>query len=81
LIVIFSLMGVVQYASTNLITGMAGPNPDAWQNNFTLPAIAGWIQGNIQTPAIRGIDFGIGIGALAMGLRLWLSLERAGSSA
>jgi len=35
----------------------------------------------IQTPAIRGIDFGVGIGLLAMGLRLWLSLEKTGGEA
>lgn len=80
LIVIFSLMGMIQYSSDQFIQGIAGKNPDAWEYNFTLTSIAGWIQNNVQTPAIRGIDFGIGIGALAMGLRLWLSLERAGAS-
>jgi hypothetical protein len=37
-----------------------------------------WLRNTFQVPSIRGIDFGVGIGALAMGLRLWLSLERTG---
>jgi hypothetical protein len=30
----------------------------------------------LNTPAQRGITFGIAVGALAMSLRVWLSLER-----
>jgi hypothetical protein len=49
--------------------------------NFTLTEIAKWIKDTFQTSSLRGIDFGVGIGALAMGLRLWLSLERQGAGA
>jgi hypothetical protein len=80
LIMILSLMGVVQYVSEQLLGNFTGGNPDAFANNLTLSSVAGWISNNVQTPAIRGIDFGIGIGALAMGLRLWLSLEKAGGN-
>ncbi|HSI71789.1 MAG TPA: hypothetical protein VK934_01315 [Fimbriimonas sp.] len=54
---------------------------NSFAQNFTLTAIRGWIQSTVQTPSIRAIDWGIGIGALAMGLRLWLSLERTGGNA
>ena len=35
-------------------------------------------QNNVQDASFARIKFGIGLGALAMGLRLWLSLERGG---
>ncbi|GEM_PF-108378 len=54
--------------------------PGSFANNFRITEIAAWIQKNLQTPAIRGIDFGVGVGLLAMGLRLWLSLEKTGGN-
>ena len=30
----------------------------------------------VSNPVQRAIDFALGLGALAMGLRIWLSLER-----
>lgn len=81
LIVIFSLMGIVQYEWDSHIKQLPGATTGGIFSNFTLTEIYNWIRENVQTPAIRGIDFGVGIGALAMGLRLWLSLERGGASA
>lgn len=81
LIVILSLMGAVDALWGNFINGLAGGNQQSFIQNFSLSEIRGWLQANVQTPSIRGIDFGIGIGALAMGLRLWLSLEKSGTSA
>jgi hypothetical protein len=43
---------------------------------FRLEALGDWIMRWLNTPAQRGIAFGIAIGALAMSLRVWLSLER-----
>jgi hypothetical protein len=43
---------------------------------FRLEALGEWIMSWLNTPAQRGIVFGIAIGALAMSLRIWLSLER-----
>lgn len=80
LIVMLSLMGAVEFAWNEGINAMAQNNQDAFIQNFRLTEIATWLRGNVQTPALRGIDFGIGIGALAMGLRLWLSLEKQGVS-
>jgi hypothetical protein len=80
LIVMVSLMGLVVFYQDQTVGNMAGNDPNSFVNNFKLSVISGWIRGNIQTPAIRAIEFGIGIGALAMGLRLWLSLERGASA-
>jgi hypothetical protein len=71
LIVMLSLMGAVTYLWDMQTKGIS--------QNLTLTEIAGWIRGNVETPGLRGISFGISIGALAMGLRLWLSLERTGA--
>ena len=76
-IMIFSLMGSVENAWSNIVTG---GHSGGFLDNLTLTEISSWIRKNVQTPAIRGIDFGVGIGALAMGLRLWLSLERTGGN-
>ena len=81
LVVMLSLMGMVTNAWQTGINGMAHNNPDAFIQNFSLDTIRTWLTNTVQTPSIRGIDFGIGIGSLAMGLRLWLSLEKSGTSA
>ncbi len=44
--------------------------------NLRLENLAAYILVQINTPAFRAIDFGIGVGFLATSLRLWLSLER-----
>lgn len=71
LIVILSLMAFVEHAWAGAV-GM--------HSQFTLTEIYKWIQNSLQSPALRAIDFGMGIGALAMGLRLWLSLEKQGAN-
>jgi len=84
LVVMLSLMGAVTNAWQGGIDHLAGAPQnlhaqDAFVQNFSLDTIRTWLTNTVQTPSIRGIDFGIGIGSLAMGLRLWLSLERTGS--
>lgn len=76
LIVMLSLMGAVAYVWDQGVLGNAGP----FLANFRLKEVSDWLQNTLQTPSLRGIDFGVGIGALAMGMRLWLSLERGGVS-
>lgn len=44
--------------------------------SLNLPTIADWILKTLNGPAQRAIEFGIGVGGLAMAIRLWLSLER-----
>ncbi|MBS1717748.1 MAG: hypothetical protein JSS72_08455 [Armatimonadetes bacterium] len=78
LIVILSLMSVVEYQWGEMVNSVAGGNKNSFVQNFTLTNVAGWIRASVQQPSIRGIDFGVGIGLLAMSLRIWLSLERAG---
>ncbi len=43
---------------------------------FRIENFSRWILMRINNPVQRAIEFGIGLGALAMGLRIWLSLER-----
>jgi hypothetical protein len=79
LVVLLNVMGPIQYVWDELvISNIAHKDPAAFLNNFKLGVMAPWLQSAIQTPAIRGIDFGVGLGLLAMGLRLWLSFEGTG---
>jgi hypothetical protein len=43
---------------------------------FRVERLADWIMVRWNSAAQRGITFGIAVGALAMSLRIWLSLER-----
>jgi hypothetical protein len=43
---------------------------------FRIENFSRWLLMFVNNPVQRAIDFGIGLGALAMGLRIWLSLER-----
>jgi hypothetical protein len=53
--------------------------PDAegsfWRN-FRIEVVRDWILTKANTPALRAIAFGLGIGSLAVALRIWLGLER-----
>lgn len=69
-IVMLSFMGAVSFVWDNLFPA------DGLLANLRLSNIRVWLNQSVQTPSIRGIDFGVGIGALAMGLRLWLGLEK-----
>ena len=44
--------------------------------NFRVENLANWILEKVNSPAIQAVEFGVGVGSLAMALRLWLSLER-----
>ena len=46
-----------------------------------LPAIRFWLMTVINTPAFRAIFFGSAVAALAMSIRIWLSLEKSPLSA
>jgi hypothetical protein len=41
-----------------------------------IPNIGMWILRNLNSAAVRGLWFGMMLGAIAVGLRFWLSLER-----
>jgi hypothetical protein len=50
--------------------------PDGEFGFFRLERFGDWILKWWNSPAQRGITFGVAVGMLAMSLRLWLSLER-----
>ncbi len=80
IIVMLGLLGMAENYWSMMIDGMGGQDANAAVNNLRLDAITQFIRDNLQTPGLRAIDFGVGVGALAMALRLWLSLERGGSA-
>ena len=57
------------------VDGLGQPAENPWAN-FRIEYIAQWLLMEINTPAQRGILFGLNLGLLATSLRYWLSLER-----
>ena len=57
------------------VDGQGHPAENPWAN-FRIERIAQWLLLEINTPAQRGILFGLTLGLLATSLRYWLSLER-----
>jgi len=47
-----------------------------WLVNLRVENIALWLLNVVSMAGLRAVNFGVGIGALAMSLRLWLNLER-----
>lgn len=80
LIVMLGLLGIADNYWSLAVDAIGGRDPNAFVNNLRLGSISDFIRNNLQVPGLRAIDFGVGVGALAMGLRLWLSLERGGGS-
>ncbi len=80
LIMMISLMGAVVAQSDDLVKQVTNGDPGSFLNNFKFSEIASWLASNVQIPAVNGMQFGVGVGALAMGLRLWLSLEKTGAN-
>lgn len=88
LILMLSLLGALVFSWNSLVVNMATAlnvphaDPQTFQagflNNLKLNEIAGWVRSFLQVPAIRALEFGVGLGTLAMGLRLWLGLEKGG---
>jgi hypothetical protein len=81
LIMVLSLLGLVVAGWDGGVDKLAAHAGGAkgFVDNFSLTNIAVWVKNTFQTPSIRGLDFGVGIGLLAMGVRIWLSLEKTGS--
>ncbi len=76
LIVVVSKMGAVTFMVDVPIAKAAETTP--FLANFQIGEISKWISDTVQTSSIQGVKFGVGLGALAMGLRMWLSLEKTG---
>ncbi len=49
---------------------------EGFASSLRIENVAQWFLLTISTPALRAIEFGIGVGVLAMSLRIWLNLER-----
>jgi branched-subunit amino acid transport protein len=82
LIVMLSAMGAVEGFYDHWIADhLAGGQADSPLLNLRLISIAEWLRSTVQNPSIRGIEFGVGVGLLAMSLRIWLNLERTGETA
>lgn len=83
LIVMLSLMGAVVGLWDDQVNNLAkatGANPGGIVDNLRLTTIKSWIQDTLQIPSIRAMDLGLGVGGLAMSLRLWLSIEKGVSN-
>lgn len=54
----------------------SGLPTDGFASNFRIENLKSWILLNLSTPALRAIDLGLGLGLLAMALRIMLGLEK-----
>lgn len=70
LVVMLGQVPVGQYITHTL------PERGSFASLFRLDNISNFLLTSVNAPAQRAIDFGLGIGLLAIGLRVWLSLER-----
>lgn len=78
LILMLALMGLADFYWNSMIDTIAGNDPASLLNNLKLSSMKDWVQQNMQVPSLRALEFGVGLGALAMGLRIWLGLEKGG---
>ncbi len=82
MVVMIGVVPLGAYISYTLLGLPQGPAPadaDLWTrilHSAGLPTIANWVLTTLNAPVQRAIEFGVGIGGLAMAIRLWLSLER-----
>lgn len=81
LILMLSLMGALDFVWTSGVDHMIAQTHIVFLENLKISEIASWVKTALQTPSIRAIEFGVGLGSVAMGLRIWLGLERGGVSA
>ncbi len=52
------------------------PRNGFYVHNMHIEVLRDWILTKANTPAVRAVAFGLGIGGLAVALRIWLGLER-----
>jgi hypothetical protein len=76
LLVTAILVMIGQTSIGQMMTGGLPSHAGPLLHNLRVEVIRDWILTKANTPAIRAINFGLGIGSLAVGLRIWLGLER-----
>ena len=74
LLVTAVLVMIGQTAVGQLMT--SGISDVGFWHNLHIEVVRDWIMTKANTPVMRAIQFGLGIGALAVALRIWLGLER-----
>ncbi len=65
-----------QISLGQLLTNWLPEQANSFWGNFRVEVIREWILTKANAPAVRAIEFGLGIGSLAVALRIWLGLER-----
>ena len=65
-----------QTALGQALTSMLPKSQGPLLHNLRVEVIRDWILNKASTPAVRAINFGLGVGSLAVALRIWLGLER-----
>jgi hypothetical protein len=77
--------GLLMFAALFVMLGMTNtglmltnwiPVDVPWLAWMRLESISGFLQGMVNGPSFRAVGIGVAVGALAMSMRLWLSLER-----
>jgi hypothetical protein len=79
ILIMLSLMGLLEYASNNWIGKLTNDDPNHILNNLRLVDVSEWVRNYIERPSIRGLEFGLGVGGLAIALRIWLGLDKRGA--
>ncbi|MCS6776168.1 MAG: hypothetical protein RMJ43_01325 [Chloroherpetonaceae bacterium] len=59
-----------------MLTNWLPEQSESFWGNFRVEVMRDWILTKANTPAVRAINFGLGVGSLAVALRIWLGLER-----
>jgi len=75
LIIMFGSVSFGTWFTHDIPTNLASGTENPWAN-LRIENIAQWLMLEVNTPAQRGILFGLTLGFLATSLRYWLSLER-----
>lgn len=81
LILMLSLMGALTNVWGTAVDHLVTSTHIGFFDNFKLEVVADWLKKYMQTPSIRAIEFGVGLGTISMGLRIWLGLEKGGGGA
>lgn len=74
-ILMLSALVVLLGLSFGVLLTQSLPTEGLW-SDLRMETWSSWVLSVLSLPALRAIDFGVGLGALAMALRVWLGIER-----